>query len=287
MPPRQLANGAYPAIRDSPGARESAFPAPTVQVVESTPLVRRPDVYEYPDDAVPVREYTEKSDAVVYQQPQLFSRLIFFSEIIIYAGLLFCLAGEIVHYVYLLPVPNDISQPKDFEYPHALVIALFSIGLSFYAIAGAFRLSQFRAENLGMWWIGYLGGFLALFQPAIVGFKQEDFVNSLMKGKLEVTGYYIAVYAITSISIALLLPALAVVHLFGPEMRKAKYYRLMIVTGVFTIEISMIVTIHSLVVHVGFALFLAGVALSLIGYFSGLVEAKHRRGIYYGDNDNL
>jgi uncharacterized membrane protein len=283
MPARQITDGTYPAIRDSP--------APVLQVVESTPLVRRPDRYEYPEDPVQVREFTEKADPASFQQPQfqqsqLFSKLVFFSEIITYAGLLFCIAGEVVHYVYLLPVPNDISQPKDFEYPHALVIALFSIGLGFYTIAGAFRVSQIEDENKGMWWVGFVGSLLALFQPALVGFKQEDFVNSLMKGRLEVTEYYIAVYAITCISMALLLPALAVVHIFGPEMRKAKYYRLMIVTGVFTIQLSMIVAIHSLVVHVGLAMFLCGIAVTLIGYLSGLVEAKKRRGIYYGD-DNL
>lgn len=278
MPPKNSRPSAPPALSDEN--------APLIVAIPSSPLeTKKPDIVEYPRDNY-IRTYEEEPQKPTGPPSQTLQKISFFSEIVIYLGLSFCLAATIIHYVYLFPLATR-DKARDFKYPSALVISLHSIGFAFFSIAAAFRITQLKSKNIAIWWVAYLGGLTSLMQLGVVAYWHDDFLRVLIEGKLEVGAAYAGLYAVTIISVGLLNPALAIIDMYGPEVKKARFYRLLMVTGTFSAQLALIITVHSVIVHVGFGVFLLGVSLMLIGYLSGLYHAKKRRETYYGDQDTV
>lgn len=281
MPEKNRKGSAPPALSDEN--------APLIVAIPSSPLeTKKPDIVEYPRDNY-IMTYEEDPQKPKADPSQILQKIIFLAEILIYLGLSFCLAATIIHYVYLFPLATR-EKARDFKYPSALVISLHSIGVAVFSVAAAFRINQLESKSIAIWWVAYIGGLTSLMQLGVVAYWNDDFLRVLVGEKLEVGAAYAGLYSVTIISMGLLNPALAIIDMFGPEVKKARFYRLLIVTGTFSAQLALIITVHSVIVHVGFGVFLLGVSLMLIGYLSGLYHSKKRREAYYGDQvtvDNL
>jgi hypothetical protein len=246
-----------------------------MKAIADKPIANQYFVTEYTDTtplvtAMPIKVeepfFYSKQSAKSGMLPRLISTLDF--VIVISLALLLC--AEILHYVYLWPLPNEEASFGDFTYPRALIGSIQLLGLCLLTITGCARTWFVDSDVKSVWWLGLLGLLVSFSSLTVVIFRDDVFVKTLITGTFTLNPTYFSVYSATTIGIGLLVPALAIVDVFDTETEQTRYYRLMVVVGTFTKQISLIVTIHSIIVQVGFGFFVFGVLLIFVGYIFGL-----------------
>jgi len=201
-------------------------------------------------------------------------RLQSISKYTIILSLVLLFAGELLHYVF-------IWKPKvGFTYSIGLVASIYMIGLTVFVGSAGYQTYVTESDRKPLWWAVYAGAIFSFLQTAIVIFKCEEFVAPQITGKLIIAPAYIAVYVVAFISTVLLAFPMILIDLYGRSLKRARFFRALIITGIVTKQISMLVTIHSFVSYIGFALFVTGCVLATSGYVLGLWEAHRRKRKY-------
>jgi hypothetical protein len=246
------------------GYTKSAKPYEIKAFPDSAPLITSlPTTIEEPSRSF------HQTQSMWKMKPAASPWLLFALDIAVALSCCLLISSEVLNYINLWGLPN---KNGDFWYPTALIGSIQLLGLGSLAITGGCRIWNTETSLKPVWWSTFFGLLISFTPLTIVIFKEDIFVGTLMTGTFKLSGPYLAVYAMTAIGVGLLIPGLATLDMFGEEVMSAGYCRLMIVIGAFTKQISLIVTIHSIIVQVGFVLFIFGVLLVVVGLVLGLRE---------------
>ena len=241
---------------------------------EDSPLMRKHYVVEPDSDDDKAITYEEK---VPIFQATIVSRLLFFAEFVMFLGGLMMFTAQIVHYVMLWNLPSDeTTRTGVFHYPLALISSIYFIGMSLFGVSGIFRMLYIESVQRIKWWILFIGILVSLSPAAIVIYKDNIFIQPLINGHITIGSEYKSVYATTLAGMFLVIPMVMLLDLFNPILKKSKIYKLLCLFGIFCFQISLIVTIHSLIVHIGFMLFVLGTCLIAAGYIAGRLAERRK-----------
>lgn len=218
-----------------------------------------------------VERVEEQEDDILSLRSKKFQDI---AKYTIVLALILLFIGEFLHYIYIW------SPKAGFTYPLALVASIYLIGLGLFVGSAGFQTYMTESDRKPLWWSVYAGAIFSFLQTAIVIFGADEFVAAVISGHLVITRLYIAVYVMAAVSMALLASPLILIDLYGRSLKRARFFRALIITGIVTKQSSMLITIHSFVCQTGFALFIVGSALATSGYVLGLWEAHRRRRKY-------
>ena len=249
-----------------------AIDADDSTIADDSPLIRKKYIV---DGKSYEREFRE-GDPPAIHRATLVSRLLFFAEFMVYLGGLMTVTAEFVHYGILWNLPNEEAKINGFHYPLALISCIYFIGFCMVGVAGFYLLFYLESVKKRMWWGLFFGVLVSMSPAAIVIYKDDTFLRPPVLGQISINAHYAAVYILSVISMLMVVTMIFSMDLFHPVLKKALFYKLLISFGVIFYQVSLIVTIHSLVVHVGFGLYVFGISLICAGYAGGRLETYRR-----------
>lgn len=211
---------------------------------------------------------------VPIQKATVIPKTLFFAEFIIYLGLLLMIIVIIVFYSELWGLPQD--DITSFRYPIVPLTAVYLTGIIIFSLGSIYRLIFLESNQKAVWWIGFVGCLCTFTCPALVIVGDHIFVDPFVHQKLKITGGHKAIYALTILSVLILCPCVMALDMFGKQMKRARFHKLLIGMGILMFQISTIVTIHSFIVHVGFGLCLFGIVLFFAGVIVGRIESRRK-----------
>jgi len=222
------------------------------------------------------------------QHVKVVSRLYFFSQFLVYLGIVMMVVANIVWYAELWSLPSEEAKHVGFKISSSALQGVYLTGMVLFCLASIYVLVAMETKQRGFWWLAYVGMVFTFCEMAIVINRDHDFVNNLVHERLIISGGHKALYVVSCIAVVLVSPAIAMLDMFGDySVKPSRFHRTLVWMGILMYQVSTIVAVHSYLVQVGFGFTIFGIVVFSIGFTIGKLELRRKEKKQMAQKDSL